>query len=204
MAKFHLKFGKLLQGKFELRKVNVAFVFQVNCPGCFIYGIPIMNEVYRSLRDEAGFIGVATAFEDFQFNNEENLKLLLKNGKLVGETKKYYQANYGVAEYPETLEFPTAFDQMTTSDQFVDSELIEEMCNIVPDFPSFPDTEKEILRGRVKQYYLPLPFIAETFTVNQLKGTPSFIIFDDNFNVLANLFGHEEAAVLKSIIHNYL
>ena len=83
MSKFHLNIQEVAQGQFNLQKVNLAFVFQVNCPGCFIYGIPIVNKLYKTFNHKIGIIGVATAFEDFEFNNEANLKLLLNDGTLV-------------------------------------------------------------------------------------------------------------------------
>ncbi|MGA9153547.1 MAG: hypothetical protein WBZ36_23455 [Candidatus Nitrosopolaris sp.] len=49
-------------------KGNVLFVevFQVNCPGCFIYGIPEAVEMYKKYyKDDLMVLGVATAFEDF-------------------------------------------------------------------------------------------------------------------------------------------
>jgi hypothetical protein len=33
-----LEIDKVLQGSFDLQPINLLFVFQVNCPGCFLYG----------------------------------------------------------------------------------------------------------------------------------------------------------------------
>lgn len=204
MSKFHLNTQKLVQGELTIKKVNLAFVFQVNCPGCFIYGIPIINTLYESFQDKAGFIGVATAFEDFEFNNEANLKLLLENGTLVGETKKYYHTNYGLTSYSEKLNFPVTFDTITPSEQFINSDKIELMCNAIPNFTRFSQTEKEILVTKVKAHYSQIPLIAETFTLNQLRGTPSFIIFDDNYTILGSYFGHQSEGVLKTQLEKLL
>ena len=204
MSNFHLNIQELIQGEFTPNKVNIAFVFQVNCPGCFIYGIPIMNNLYKAFHDKAGFIGIATAFEDFEYNNEGALKLLMQDGTLVGETKKYYKTNYGVSNYSERLNFPIGFDRMTTSEEFIDSGKIELMCNAVPNFAAFSATEKEILIKKVKDYYSQIPLIAETFVLNQLKGTPSFVIFDDNYTILAHYFGHQNEEVLKAKVEDLL
>lgn len=198
MSKFHLNIQDLVQGEFKLKKVNVAFVFQVNCPGCFIYGIPITNELSKLFSDKAGFIGVATAFEDFQYNNEENLKLLLADGTLVGETKKYYHSNYGVSNYSEFLNFPVTFDRMTNSEAFFNSDSFDVMCNTIPDFTAYSETEQTILKQKIKAHYAQIPLIAETFTINQLRGTPSFIVFDENYTVLGHYFGHQSQDVLKA------
>jgi len=198
MSKFHLNIQELLQGKFEVNKVNIAFVFQVNCPGCFIYGIPMMNHLYKSFMDNVGFIGVGTAFEDFEYNNKANLKLLLENGTLVGETKKYYNTNFGLSNYLDIPNFPIAFDTITTSEQLINSNKIELICNAIPNFKNFSESEKEIVVLKIKSYYAEVPLIAETFTLNQLQGTPSFIIFDDKYQILALYFGYQNENILKT------
>src|SRR5438128_10214400 len=64
-------------------------VFQVNCPGCFLYGIPQAIDLYNKYR-KGGLIvlGMATAFEDFDKNTMQNLELLLLKGEVIGETLK--------------------------------------------------------------------------------------------------------------------
>lgn len=204
MSKFHLNIQELVQGDFILKKVNMAFVFQVNCPGCFIYGIPLLNNLYNSFNDKVGFIGIATAFEDFEYNSEANLKLLLDDGTLVGATKKYYNSNYGISNYEEKINFPVAFDCMTTSREFIASNKIELICNAIPDFANFPETEKKIVLQKLEAFYSPIPVLAETFTLNQLRGTPSFIIFDDQFNILGQHFGHIDKEILKTKLEDLL
>ena len=204
MSKFHLNIQELVQGELVINKVNIAFVFQVNCPGCFIYGIPIMNDLYQSFNDKVGFIGVATAFEDFEYNNEANLKLLLTDGTLVGETRKYYDTNYGISNYLDIPDFPVAFDRILPSDQLLNSENIELICNAIPNFVDFSEKEKEILSIKIKSYYSQVPILAATFTLNQLQGTPSFIIFDEKYNILGQYFGHQSEDVLKTKIKQLL
>ncbi|PBJ15892.1 hypothetical protein [Flavobacterium sp. ACN6] len=204
MSKFHLHTQQLVQGEFTARKVNIAFVFQVNCPGCFIYGIPIMNQLYESFKDKVGFIGVATAFEDFEYNNEANLKLLLESGELVGETKKYYQTNYQRSSYLDIPKFPAAFDRMITAESFINSGTIQLLLNTVPNISSFSEREKELLIMKIKSYYSQISFLAETFTLNQLQGTPSFIIFDNKYEILAQYFGHQSEDVLKMKLEEML
>lgn len=204
MSKFHLNIQELVQGEFKINKVNLAFVFQVNCPGCFIYGIPLMNNLYKSFSNTVGFIGVATAFEDFEYNNEANLKLLLNDGTLVGATKNYYNTNYGVSNYLENLTFPVAFDTITNFEQFINSDKIELICNAIPNFSNFPENDKEIVLKKIKSFYAEAPLIAETFTLNQLQGTPSFIIFDEKYNILGLHFGHINEDILKTKLTDLL
>jgi len=115
MNKFKLNIDSLLQGHFKLKKINIAFVFQVNCPGCFMYGFPAMNKLYQQFKDKVGFIGISTAFEDFEHNNKENTELLLSKGITVGETKKYLSTRE-IATYTQVPSFPIAFDKMSATE----------------------------------------------------------------------------------------
>ena len=76
--KLHLHYSRELQGKFSLKELNFLFVFQVNCPGCFLYGIPTVNQLYLEFGSQVGFLGLSTAFEDFEFNSRENTVKLLE------------------------------------------------------------------------------------------------------------------------------
>ena len=76
MRKLSLHFNKPIQGKFSLEKLNFLFVFQVNCPGCFFYGIPMVNDLYAKYNKHISFLGLSTAFEDYDFK-------IFANGKLI-------------------------------------------------------------------------------------------------------------------------
>jgi peroxiredoxin len=69
--------------------VIVVEVFQVNCPGCFLYGIPQAVSLYEKYKNKnVKVLGVATAFEDYDKNTLQNLELLLSEGQVIGETLK--------------------------------------------------------------------------------------------------------------------
>ena len=76
---------------FDKEKDHIVLVevFQVNCPGCFLYGIPEAINIYNKYRDDGvRVLGIATAFEDFDKNTFENLKMLAETGEVIGETQK--------------------------------------------------------------------------------------------------------------------
>ena len=83
MQKLALHYNNLLKGSFELKKLNFLFVFQVNCPGCFLYGIPLVNELYKEFQKDISFLGLSTAFENFDLNTATNTKLLVNNLSLI-------------------------------------------------------------------------------------------------------------------------
>ena len=106
----NIKLGKWVQGmetNFDKEGDNVKLVevFQVNCPGCFMYSMPEVINIYQKFKgDGLSVFGVATAFEDYDKNTLENLELLLTTGEVVGDTKQalsqYGQLKDGKLPYP--------------------------------------------------------------------------------------------------------
>ncbi len=56
----------------------------------------------------------------------------------------------------------------------------------------WPEFEKANLRRQVITYLSRLEKTPLTFTLNQLQGTPSFIVFNKSYDVLYQSFGHVE------------
>lgn len=114
-----LKISKWVQGPStnvskQKGKVVLVEVFQVNCPGCFIYGLPEGISIHEKYRKGLTVIGLATAFEDFDKNNLENLKLLLNKGEVIGETKRAL-GNLGLLDGGKLsykIPFPVAMDSL--------------------------------------------------------------------------------------------
>ena len=68
-----------------LGNVVLVEVFQVNCPGCFLYSLPAAVAIHQQYSTQGLVVlGVATAFEDFNKNTLGNLKGLLEKGEVVG------------------------------------------------------------------------------------------------------------------------
>ena len=74
----NLKVSKWVQGmdtNLDKQDDNIVLVevFQVNCPGCFMYGIPESIQIYNKYKsDGVSVLGMATAFEDYDKNTVEN------------------------------------------------------------------------------------------------------------------------------------
>src|SRR6185503_11750399 len=96
----NLQVSNWVQGKptnIDKEKGNVVLVevFQVNCPGCFLYGIPESINIYKKHKDIGlTVLGMATAFEDYDKNTLENLEKLVTTGEVIGETYRSL-AQYG-------------------------------------------------------------------------------------------------------------
>ncbi len=158
-------------------------VFQVNCPGCFMHAIPEAIQIYQKyVNDGVKVIGLATAFEDFELNTTENLRMLAETGEVVGETKKALAA-YGQLEqgtkYIYKIPFPLAMDNLIKNEKEPDHEQIMQVIRPqIPNFESEPlEYQKQIIQ-RVKDYLSTKKYYAETFEKFMLRGTPSTILVD--------------------------
>ena len=175
-------------------KVVVVEVFQVNCPGCFIYGIPEAIDNYNKYKNDGVIIlGLATAFEDFDKNTVENLRLLLNEKKVIGETLTTitYQSkllNEGMLTY--SIPFPVGMDKLLKEKLPIDEKKIMEVVNAnVPDFDLYHQKDKEQIISRVKSYLETKPYSPLTFEEYSLRGTPSTIFIDKKGILRETTFG---------------
>lgn len=175
-------------------KVVVVEVFQVNCPGCFIYGIPEAIDTYQKYKNNGVVVlGLATAFEDFDKNTLENLKLLLQESKVIGETLTTlsYQnklLNEGKLSY--NIPFPVGMDMLLKERLPIEGKRIMEFVNAnVLDFELYHQKDKDQIISRVKSYLETKPYSPVTFEEYSLKGTPSTIFIDKKGILRESAFG---------------
>jgi thiol-disulfide isomerase/thioredoxin len=175
-------------------KVIVVEVFQVNCPGCFIYGIPEAIDTYQKYKNNGVVVlGLATAFEDFDKNTLENLKLLLQESKVIGETLTTlsYQnklLNEGKLSY--NIPFPVGMDMLLKERLPIEDKRIMEFVNAnVLDFELYHQKDKDQIISRVKSYLETKPYSPVTFEEYSLKGTPSTIFIDKKGILRESTFG---------------
>ncbi len=184
----NLSLSRWVQGlptNIDKEKDNVVLVevFQVNCPGCFLYGIPKAIDIYEKYRKEGVIVmGVATAFEDFDKNTIENLELLLTKGEVIGETAKAL-AQYGQLvdrnKLSYKIPFPVAMDMLKKEDARLDKTKIDKIIEVnVPNFDSYSENQKSEIIERVKEYLKNKEYSALTFEEYELRGTPSTILID--------------------------
>ena len=166
----------------ERGNVVLVEVFQVNCPGCFTHGIPQAIDMHVKYYQEGlRVLGVATAFEDFDKNTLDNLKLLLTTGEVIGETRRVL-AQYGRLAPGNKLDykipFPVAMDTLLKSGPMTDEQVMEFIEVNIPGFRSYSEKDKESVIERAKQYMKLKQFSAKTFEEYGLRGTPSAILID--------------------------
>ncbi|KER05516.1 alkyl hydroperoxide reductase protein [Marine Group I thaumarchaeote SCGC AAA799-E16] len=170
---------------FDQEKDHIVLVevFQVNCPGCFMHALPEAIEIYNKYKDEGvRVIGIATAFEDFDKNTLDNLKMLAETGEVVGETKSAFQMSGQLQEgnkIPYKIPFPLAMDNLVkTTGEISQEKIMQFIYPQIPEFDSQPEEYKNQIIQRVKDYMKSKEYSAETFEKFALQGTPSTILVD--------------------------
>jgi len=178
----------------NIGKVVLIEVFQVNCPGCFMYALPNAIEIYKNnSRDDVVVLGLATAFEDYDKNTLDNLKLLLTSGQVIGETfnalSQYRQLLDG-DKLNYKIPFPVAMDVLRKNTQdFTDNTVIDFIESNINNYNSYSEQDKKELFERVKQYLKDKKYSALTFDEYKLQGTPSAILVDKKGNLRNVFFG---------------
>ncbi len=167
----------------EKDKIVLVEVFQVNCPGCFMNAIPEAIKIYNKYKDEGvRVLGIATAFEDFDKNTLENLKMLSETGEVVGETKKALSMQGQLQEdnkLPFKIPFPLGMDKLTKVNGDVDQDQIMKYIYAqLPEFDTQPKDYQNQIIQRVKDHFNSKEYSAETFEKFSLQGTPSTILVD--------------------------
>src|SRR5215831_6774353 len=182
----------------ERDNVVLVEVFQVNCPGCFIYGIP---ESIRLLNlfgsNNFKVLGLATAFEDYDKNNLENLGKLIQSGEVIGETQRVL-SQYGKLREGNKLTYripyPVAMDDLQRLDtNLTESKVMDFIEANVENFRSFGEKERQRIITNVKQYLRTKIYSAKTFEEYELKGTPSSILIDKKGFVQDISFGSSDS-----------
>ena len=207
----NLKVSEWVQGNdtnLDQHSGNVVLVevFQVNCPGCFMYGIPEAIEIFNKYKSKGvSVLGVATAFEDFDKNTLKNLELLVETGKVVGETEKML-GQYGQLDGDKItfkIPYPIAMDSLIKQSDDVTKEQMDSLIKKqIPDFDSQSENYKNEIYDRVKNYFLSKEYSAETFEMYALPGTPSSILIDRKGILRDISFGQNGS--LESKIQNLL
>ncbi|MCR9142946.1 MAG: hypothetical protein NXI24_11885 [bacterium] len=195
MNRIALEYSEIVSGAatdFSLvgrKRRNLLLVFQVNCPGCFLYALPIAAGLHRDLiHADVRILGLSTAFEDFEWNTLENTRALIQEGRLVGETEKAF-AMQDIRALPFALDFPVAFDSLRPSSDFSDEDF-RAIAEAQPGYHTLPLSRRPGFIARVREHYQRQELLPATFTKNALAGTPSWIVYDAAGNILHSEFGH--------------
>jgi hypothetical protein len=175
-----------------------------------MHAIPEAIEIYNKYKDDGvRVLGIATAFEDFDKNTLENLKMLAETGEVIGETKGALSMN-GQLEDGNKLSykipFPLGMDNLSkTTGDISQEKIMEFIYPQIPEFDSQPEDYRNQIIQRVKNYMSSKEYSAETFEKFSLQGTPSTILVDRKGilrDVSFGQAGHVDAMIQKLINEN--
>lgn len=177
-----------------LGSVVLIEVFQVNCPGCFLYSLPQAIDLYQRYHAKGlTVIGMATAFEDFDKNTVENLKLTINQDTPIAETLRVLEQNNRLinGQLPYHIPFPVAMDSISKlQKEITEDEITQFVEQYVRDFSRQENYQQEQIRQQALNYLQSHLYQAETFQRYNLQGTPSHIIVDKKGILRASEFGH--------------
>ena len=187
-------------------RVVLLEVFQVNCPGCFLYALPQAIDLhYAYYQSGLSVIGIATAFEDFDKNTLTNLSRLADKSEVIGETYRALEQEGMLTNgiLPYKIPFPLAMDSLVKNEaQAREAEIRRFIEEQIPDFEKQPLLYRENIIERVRTYFEKREYRAETFELYNLKGTPSYILIDKQGVLRKCEFG--DHSVLESQIQALL
>ena len=157
-------------------------VFQVNCPGCFLYSLPKSIDLHEKYHQQGlTVIGLATAFEDYDKNTLKNLQKLVTTGEVIGETYNALK-RHGILSQdrlPWKIPYAVGMDRVAVETEPVtDTRVLSYAHSFLPEFEKFSDDQKQSVLQQIKHYLTQKTMKAETFERFVLQGTPSCILFD--------------------------
>ena len=186
-----------------LGSVVLIEVFQVNCPGCFLYALPNAIQLHEKYRDRGlEVIGLATAFEDYDKNTLENLQFLINTGEVIGETFKALNQRgllVDQSKLPWKLPFAVGMDRIKPDNEPVPEERVLAYARqLLAQFDQLREDQQQGIKSQIRTFFEQKIMKAETFERFSLQGTPSAILFDREGVLLDVSFGqatHKQSAI---------
>ncbi len=179
-----------------LGSVVLVDVFQVNCPGCFLYALPKAIQLHEHYQDKGlKIIGLATAFEDYDKNTLRNLQKFVDSGEVIGETLQALtrQGMLTEGKLAWRLPFPVGMDRVRPeTEALTEKRILDYTRNCLPGFDELSEERKQTALNQIRNYLQQKTMKAETFERFALQGTPSSILFDRKGQLQNVSFGQNE------------
>jgi len=186
--------------------VVLVEVFQVNCPGCFLYALPKAIQLHETYHEKGlVIIGLATAFEDYDKNTLENLQRFVDTGEVIGETLKALTERGMLTNGKLKWQSPFAVGMdrvLPDTEPVTDERTLQYTRNCLPGFDELSEDKQRTALYQVRTYLQGKQMKAETFERFALQGTPSSILCDRKGHVRDVAFGQLEHQ--ESLIQQYL
>lgn len=193
-----------------LGSVVLIEVFQVNCPGCFLYALPNAIQLHEKYSDHGlVIIALATAFEDYDKNTLENLRLLVGTGEVIGETYKALNQRGLLVDHsklPWKLPFAVGMDRIEPDNEPVTEERVLAYARqLLGQIDQLQEDQQQAIKNQIQTFLEQKHMKAETFERFSLQGTPSAILFDRKGMLQDVSFGqvaHKQSAIEQLLAQN--
>lgn len=194
---FFLQYEELLQGHLNPEaRFTLLYIFRMNCPGCFLYGFDEAHAVFDAFDpDEVQVLGLSTAFGEFEGDPAESTRRFLKQGILMPVVEQEFHELH-VERRPHPVRFPVLLDRMSSPEEFLNGDTLQWFYSLNPNYPLVTAEDIKNIVRRATLFYTQFPLVAHTFSLNFLRGTPSFILLDRENNKRADWLGHQGAGPL--------
>lgn len=164
--------------------------FQLNCPGCFLYSLPLASALYQQYHAKGlQVFAISTAFEDFEWNNAEQLKKFLESNQPVGQSYKVLtdrqQLVQGQLKFK--IPFPVVMDNVMDCESNT-SVILDKLYELY--YPESDKKDDDIMQSKLFAKIQSMVYYAESFNRYRLQGTPSHVLIDKHGIIKAREFGH--------------
>ncbi len=186
--------------------VVLVEVFQVNCPGCFMYALPNAIGLHEKYHNQGlVIIGLATAFEDYDKNTLDNLQLLIDSGEVIGETFRALNQRGLLVDrkLPWKLPFAVGMDRIEPDNEPVtDERVLNYAHRLIAQFGTLPEDQQKSIKSQIRTFFEQKVMKAETFERFSLQGTPSAILFDRKGQLKDVSFGQtpQKESVIEQLL----
>jgi peptide-methionine (R)-S-oxide reductase len=194
---FFLQYDEAVQGTFNAdARFTLLYLFRMNCPGCFLYGFDEAHAVFDAFDpEELQVVGLSTAFGEFDGDPAEATRRFVRQGVLTPVVEhEFHELNIDRRPYP--VRFPVLLDRMSAPEEFLNADTLQWFYSLNPNYPLVTAEDVKSIVRRATLFYTQFPLVSHTFSLNFLRGTPSYILLDHDKNKRADWLGHQGAGPL--------
>lgn len=192
----------------ELRKVNVALLFQVGCPPCVFNALPTANKLYQEYEQKGllRIFAISTVFETPDINNEDNTLGLFRNGYLTPACACTFEdlceENEQITDPGEYFEYLTTFEPFALG---IDRPTIKRPTNATATTLRVSASAKEPTTDVTDGKQVAVASVeGNTFSNVGATASPTWVIFDDKRQILDMWAGESLPDSLRARLKPFL
>lgn len=192
---FNISFKKIWNGPFIPKKINIALFFQMSSSASFYNAWPCLERIFHHFHDNVGLMAVSTAVEDFQLNTYKTTHDFVTGKSLPKQIDNEYVSR--ARTFILQSKIAVCFDNLMHPKDYFTDERLEWYYSKYGVKSTKENDEKKISLRQIKKKFQSLDFIAVMYHELELKGIPSYVIFDNEYRILNKIHGIMEEDELE-------